>query len=159
MFVLLERGGIFSRRFSFFGGGLAGNISDTEDILDRVLCFVWERLKRGFGPQMRSQFQSSAEVCTCCCSNVNEANESESAYGVTGVRLCENARIARCRRLGKCENARSEWLHQPWCSLCRMWEASSCTFASAACCARRCSMISYSADAACGARRERFGVR
>ena len=31
---------IFARRFTYWGNGMAGNISETEDILDRILCFV-----------------------------------------------------------------------------------------------------------------------
>jgi hypothetical protein len=38
--ALTERESIFGRRFTYWGNGWEGNISQTEDILDRILCFV-----------------------------------------------------------------------------------------------------------------------
>ena len=37
--ILVTRGSPF-RVFTYFSNGMAGNISITEDILDRIICFV-----------------------------------------------------------------------------------------------------------------------
>ena len=37
---ILRSPGSPCRAFTYFYNGLAGNISDTEDILDRIICFV-----------------------------------------------------------------------------------------------------------------------
>ncbi len=37
--LLLARNSCF-KRFTYFSGGMAGSVSDTEDILDRILGFL-----------------------------------------------------------------------------------------------------------------------
>ena len=38
--TLMARESLFRTRFTYCGNGMVGNISETEDILDRILCFV-----------------------------------------------------------------------------------------------------------------------